>query len=361
MIGSIARSASRCPFYNLALDEVFLKHTEASVRKGVARTGLLGYYNTPSVVVGRYQNQYMESNVGDMEARGIELVRRRSGGGTVYHDLGCLCFSIVTPRAAYEPQRSIEVVAQSLRDVGVSDVAVGKRHDLWIGDDKICGSAFRLNNEAAYHHGTLLFETRLSELKGILQPNPHTTAHMKGKSVASVRSPVVNISDLYPNTAKLRYLHSEQGSTDFFDSLEKNWASEYSVSEVETFDFQNHDTDINKIARELRMLVVDGTPKFTHQFGGEGHQFTLKVSVSHGKIATAEMPHLVFQGQEMPCLADCISNVLDYDQRFTRSEILKALDLAVIGLNFSEASDYEFENADDCIEGIKEVLLQQGL
>ena len=362
MIGSIARSARTCPFYNLALDEVFLKEAEISHRKGIPRAGLLGYYNTCSVIVGRYQNQYMESNVGEMKNRGIELVRRRSGGGTVYHDPGCLCFSIVTPRPDYKPQRSIEVIAQSLKDIGATDVSIGERHDLWIGEDKICGSAFRLNNEAAYHHGTLLFDTKLSNLKGILQPNNHTTTYMKGKSVPSVRSPVINISDRYPEVGPKRFLHTEDGSTDFFDALERNWKSEYGITEVDSFDFNAKADAIETISSDLKKLVISGTPKFTHSFGGD--DFQLDLSVSHGIILNSVMSGLSFQGQGMPNLAFIISKVLECDTNYTKTEIFKSLDLAVIQMSYStevEASDFELDNATECVSSVKEIISMQGL
>lgn len=174
-------------YYNLAMEEYLLQN----FREG---TYLLLWRNDRSIVVGKYQNVFEEVNLRAVEESGIKVARRNSGGGTVYHDLGNLNYSILTD---YDPKGSIsyddflEPVVSALRNMGIPAEKRGAS-DIAIEGMKISGSAQTLKRGRVLHHGTLLFDADLGSLRDLLRT---TTGKVTSKAVKSVRSPVTNIRD----------------------------------------------------------------------------------------------------------------------------------------------------------------------
>ncbi|KAJ9451160.1 Lipoate-protein ligase A [Diplonema papillatum] len=285
--GAVVQSLLRCPFANLSIEEHYLRRLER--RKGVRDTpvrdevALVHYYNDPCIVVGRYQNQYLECNVTRATEQGVTIARRRSGGGTVYHDSGCFCFSIVTPRALYDPKRSVQVVRTALLNLGVPDVRAGSRHDLWIGDDKITGSAFRLTNDSSFHHGTILLTTQLDKLNGILRPHPKSVEFTKGRSVPSVRSPVTNVISRAPGF-RAELLPA---------ALSEAFFEEYGVpagpgarQHVRIESVSDLGSDVADMVEEHKALAAGGTPAFTRRFAASTDllEFAMTVAVERGVV-----------------------------------------------------------------------------
>jgi len=124
------------------------------------------------------------------------LVRRRSGGGTVYHDEGNTNYSVMLPRAQFERGENARLVAEAVQEMGVQGVTVTDRYDVCVGDRKVSGSAFRITSRRAYHHGTMLLSSDLARLKGALRPTPHIvksfffshTSHLQAPAFFSSRS-----------------------------------------------------------------------------------------------------------------------------------------------------------------------------
>lgn len=130
------------------------------------------------------------------ESLQLPLIRRYSGGGAVYHDLGNALYSYITPRTLFSRSLFAGRLAEAMREA-VPGIKVNGRHDLVreCGDGevrKVGGSAFRVVRERAYHHGTLLLNTDLSRLKGLLK----SPLKIEGASVSSVVSPVTNVPEL---------------------------------------------------------------------------------------------------------------------------------------------------------------------
>lgn len=177
------------PAVNLALEEALFR------RLGPDFPGcFLLWQNGPSVIVGRHQNTREEVDTDWLAARGVPVVRRNTGGGAVYHDLGNLNFSFME----HAPERSrvdfahyLEPVCAALARLGVTARLTG-RNDLEAGGRKISGSAQSLRAGRVLHHGTLLVDLNFADMVAALSVDPEK---YRSKGVASVRARVSNISE----------------------------------------------------------------------------------------------------------------------------------------------------------------------
>lgn len=158
---------------------------------------LLFYTNRECVQCGRNQEPAAECALGKCAALGIPVLKRFSGGGTVYHDLGNQNYAFLLPRQNYDPATILALVVQALQQIGVADARFCRRYSVWHGDFKIAGSAFALSGPAALLHGCLPFTTDLDKMRMLLTPEiPRDPA---SHAVASVASPVANIATLVPS------------------------------------------------------------------------------------------------------------------------------------------------------------------
>jgi lipoate-protein ligase A len=181
-------SDSRDPFFHLAVEEWLLR--EAPL--GDEPLWFL-YRNDPCVVVGRFQNPWKEADLGWMASEGIPLVRRPSGGGTVWHDPGNVNFCCVRPLKGFNKALALEEVQSRLEGFG-REVMINERFDLRFQGSKVSGSAYKQTKDRALHHGTLLLQGDLERLERSLTSPARLTST---KSIASVRSPVLNL-DIAP-------------------------------------------------------------------------------------------------------------------------------------------------------------------
>lgn len=179
---------SRCHYaaFNIASEEYILDHYHDDV--------FLLYRNAPSIIVGRHQNTLAEINCDYVKEHAIPVVRRLTGGGTVFHDLGNLNFSFIM-RGENENERGFArytaPVLSALRDLGV-DARLEGRNDLTIEGMKFSGNAKALIRGKTLQHGTILFSSRIADLSAALQANP---LKFKDKAVKSVQARVTNVSD----------------------------------------------------------------------------------------------------------------------------------------------------------------------
>ncbi len=187
----VYRSAFFDPFLNLAIEDHLLRNRPLRER------ALLLYLNSPAVVIGRHQNPWVECNPEHLERSGIALVRRQSGGGTVYHDPGNLNFSILCAREEYDQDANFAIVIEALAALGIEAERSG-RNDLVSRSYKISGSAFKHLRERSFHHGTVLVDADLRALSSALKP---AALEITSRGIASVRSRVANVVDLLPAEA----------------------------------------------------------------------------------------------------------------------------------------------------------------
>ncbi len=176
------------PAVNLALEEYILRNTQTD------EDLLLFYINSPSIIIGRHQNTVEEINRDYVEQHGIHVVRRLSGGGAVYHDLGNLNFSFITesrPENFRNFKKFTEPVVRALAGLGVPAELSG-RNDLLVDGRKISGNAQYISKGRMVSHGTLLFNSDLSHVSEALNVKGDK---ITSKGIKSVRSRVANISE----------------------------------------------------------------------------------------------------------------------------------------------------------------------
>ncbi|KAF6748958.1 Lipoyltransferase and lipoate-protein ligase [Ephemerocybe angulata] len=179
---SIFVSLSDDPYFNLSLEDVlFRKHD-------VSKPLLLIYRDKPCVVIGRNQNPWKEVNFHELGRLGIPVC-------TVYHDHGNTNFSIHLPRSSFDRHVTAQTILRAVQSLGIDGARLNDRNDLCVGAEKI-GSAYKIVNNRAYHHGTMLISTKLDTLGDLLRVKGKE--NMVTKGVASVRSPVCNLQQYNP-------------------------------------------------------------------------------------------------------------------------------------------------------------------
>lgn len=197
------------PQRNCALEEYLLTERPGDV--------LLLYINRPSVIVGRHQTIEAEVDVEYCRKAGIPILKRLSGGGTVYHDEGNINYAFIVDKSdipALDRDFATPVI-QALEKLGVPAVA-GPRRELLCQGLKISGTAAHITRNRQLFHGTLLHRTDLKRLERILQGNPSR----RGKGVASVPSPVGNIAS---------FTGAEEPTTDFLKRLTDTFLQQYGL------------------------------------------------------------------------------------------------------------------------------------
>lgn len=179
-------SPSHDPYYNLALEEYLLTQNKQDI--------MLLYINQASVVLGRFQIPYKEIDVSYLTDHDIKLARRSSGGGTVYHDLGNLNYSYILQcqedninHYDFFNQKTVDILQQ----LGYKALSF-QRNNIFCQNKKVSGVAQYKRGNRIVHHGTLLVQADLEQLRALFT----TKDYYVSKSVASVSSSVSNLSDL---------------------------------------------------------------------------------------------------------------------------------------------------------------------
>jgi lipoate---protein ligase len=189
----IVSPSHQAPF-NIASEEYILDNFADDV--------FLLYINAPSIIVGKHQNTLAEINTDYVHEHNIPVVRRLTGGGTVFHDLGNLNFSFIMNRGADEESGFAKYTApvlDVLQDLGV-DARLEGRNDLTIEGLKFSGNAKAVYRHKIQQHGTILFSAKIADLSAALNANP---LKFRDKAVKSVSRRVTNVTEHLQNPLTL--------------------------------------------------------------------------------------------------------------------------------------------------------------
>jgi len=176
------------PHFNLAMEEYLLTNCKSG------ETYFLLWQNEPSIIIGKHQNTIEEINTRYVEENNIHVVRRMSGGGAVYHDLGNLNYSFIVSNGQkdlFDFKKFTLPIVELLQSYGVN-AQVSGRNDMTIDDRKFSGNAQFIRNNNLLHHGTLLFDSDLERLQSALNVSQDKIV---SKGIKSVRSRVTNIRE----------------------------------------------------------------------------------------------------------------------------------------------------------------------
>ena len=216
------------PKVNLAIEEHVLRNFDP--------TGefLMLYINEPSVIMGKHQNVFEEVNVDFVQENGIQVVRRVSGGGTVYHDLGNLNFSYLVPHDAAKVNNYryfLDPIVAALQSLGVP-AEISPRNDIMAAGKKLSGNAQFSTTKRMVSHGTLLFNSEIIHLSQSLKVK---AVNIQSKSIKSYRSPVANIGEYLSAEQRqqldmeqfkkvlLRYIFNTEGEIPVYQLTSADW------------------------------------------------------------------------------------------------------------------------------------------
>lgn len=239
-------STNTDPYYNITLENFFLRERSEPI--------LFLWQSTPAIVMGRFQNPWLESNMPKALEHKIKYVRRFSGGGTVYQDLGNLNFCFIDQKANYNKKKNCELIASALRELKI-EAKVNPRFDLTVNDRKISGSAFKETKDRCLHHGTILVEANLNMIKEVLH---HKQLDITSKSIKSVRSPVINLKDVQPKLS-VEIVRKKLIEMYFTNKLQfevpKNFEQDYRSYTSDEWIFR--ETPIFELKRDGKVFLVE--------------------------------------------------------------------------------------------------------
>lgn len=294
-------------YFNLAMEEyIFEKFKEDEV--------FMLWINEPSVVIGKHQNLIEELNMKYCFDNNIKIARRLSGGGTVVHDFGNLNYTYITNTTgdtALDFKEFLKPVYNALLNLNI-DANISPRNDFRVKEKKICGHSQFMRKKRVLHHGCILFDSNLNNLRNALNVE---NKKIISKSAKSVKSSVANLKEI----SKLDYEIS-----DFLEKLKNEilkTQEDYEIYELTKEDILK----IEKIKSEkyaTKDWIYGQSPKCTFILDEE-RDYT--VEIDNGRIKKINMGDdnkfdsligLYFEYEEIKNKIDELNIKDDYAQKF---------------------------------------------
>ncbi len=313
------------PRINLAIEEYALKNLD------IDQTYLLFYINEPSIIIGKNQNTVEEINTDYVEENGIHVVRRLSGGGAVYHDLGNLNFSFITKddgESFHNFKKFTEPVVAALARLGVNAELSG-RNDIVAEGRKISGNAQFSTKGRMFSHGTLLLDSEIDAVVSALRVKQDK---IESKGIKSIRSRVANISEFLDRKISmeefrsllLKYIFDGVEDIPEYVLTENDWEKIHAISKER---YQNWDWNYGK------------SPKFnlhrTRRF--PIGSIDVRLEVEKGIIENCKIYGDFFGVGEIAEIEEKLKGI-----RYDRSEIDRALEGVDIKHYFGNVTKEEF-------------------
>lgn len=266
------------PFMNLSLENYFFRQWEKKEIKNQEDVLLL-YINKPSVIMGRFQNPWKEVNWPSLKVSKMQILRRQSGGGTVYHDEGNLNYSFIRGERHIEKEENLKAIIAFLYNCWGVEARQTEQFTLVVDKEdcvyKISGNAFKQGRVSSIHHGTLLIDSSLNTLGDILNALP---IEMKTKGIDSRPQPVINLKEL-------NHKLSMESVTRAFQEELSLWSGD--LGEIASSDL------FKSYLKEIKdpLWIFGETPKFVFQerFDFSWGKVQVKIEVRKGIIYMAHV------------------------------------------------------------------------
>lgn len=220
------------PYFNHALEEHFLKNTEEEC--------FILWRSSPCILIGKNQNAYQEINIEYVKEHNLPVVRRLSGGGAIFNDLGNILFGFITndEDTFIDFERFTKPVIKALKSLGVNAELSG-RNDIVIDGKKFSGNAQARHGKRVLHHGSLLYSSNMTDLAAALNVRP---IKLQDKGIKSIASRVTNISDHMANKLDvtefkdylLDFIRKDVGEAPLYELSEADLASINNIMESKT-------------------------------------------------------------------------------------------------------------------------------
>lgn len=303
-------------YFNLAMEEYFLKNATEDV--------FMLWRNESTIVVGKNQNTLSEINYEYVKENNIKVVRRQSGGGAVFHDLGNINFTFIScnDNSFSDFKKFTMPIIEALRNLNIHAEFSG-RNDLLIDNQKFSGNAQYNYQNKVMHHGTLLFSSEINDLSSALKVKP---SKFEGKGVKSVKSRVTNISN-----------HLEKNMTVLeFKEYLMNFINNKDESNC-FYELSDHDiNEINKLVDEKYSTWewnFGHSPKYSlnNEIKYPGGNIELSLNVEKGLITEIKFFGDFFGRKDVSYVENLLKNIKHNESNI--KSILESIDINDYFLN----------------------------
>jgi len=312
------------PYLNIAAEEFFIKHSTEDI--------CMIWLSEKSVIIGKHQNAFAEINYPYIRAHKIPVIRRISGGGAVYHDMGNINFTFIKKNDPANPvdfKQFTTIIADFIQSIGIG-VTTNKRNSLFAGSLKFSGHAEHIFHSKVLHHGTLLFNTDLAALQESLQPRKE----FQSKAMASVRSEVGNLSPLLPEITGIKQFIKQ-----IIEWLINHYpgSSSYNLSAPELDSI----LDLAEKKYKTWQWNFGYSPKYSFpvHFLVQNEMHSIHITVENGRFTHIDLP-ISIKNQKLNTLLMNLSGILHKDDDIDIFIQKNHSELELVGINtvsFKEA------------------------